>query len=265
MLELLEKTLAIRRGTVCFAMIDIDNFHEISDTLGRAGAAAMLANIAERLNSGLLPGARLGRLGDDEFAVDCFDRGPANRGGGRRQARRVPRRTDLPGSSCGGSAPGSGSRWRPPTAPPATNCSGVHRWRCGRPKTRSAVALCGASCRRSTKEHAERRFVLRELETAIQNEAFEVHYQPVVAAEGGGMVGVEALLRWTHPTRGVIAPSSFIPLAEESGLMNRLGELVLRRAAEGRRAMAGFVRRRQLVAGADPQSRARRPARGGAR
>lgn len=79
-------------------------------------------------------------------------------------------------------------------------------------------------------EHAERRFVLRELEVAIQNETFDVHYQPVIAAEGGGMVGVEALLRWAHPTRGVIAPSTFIPLAEESGLMNRLGELVLRRA-----------------------------------
>jgi EAL domain-containing protein (putative c-di-GMP-specific phosphodiesterase class I) len=81
-------------------------------------------------------------------------------------------------------------------------------------------------------EHAERRFFLRELETAIHNKAFEIHYQPVVAAEGGGMRGVEALLRWTHPTRGAIAPSVFIPLAEESGLMNSLGEIVLRQALQ---------------------------------
>ena len=65
---------------------------------------------------------------------------------------------------------------------------------------------------------------------AIAAQAFDVHYQPVVAAAGGGMIGVEALLRWTHPTRGAIAPSVFIPLAEQNGLMPQLGEFVLRRA-----------------------------------
>jgi EAL domain-containing protein (putative c-di-GMP-specific phosphodiesterase class I) len=91
-------------------------------------------------------------------------------------------------------------------------------------------------------EHAERRFLLRELETAIEQKAFDVHYQPVVAAEGGGMIGVEALLRWAHPTRGAIGPSMFIPLAEECGLMNKLGELVLRRAlADGARWPDLFV------------------------
>ena len=82
----------------------------------------------------------------------------------------------------------------------------------------------------------------RELETAIHHKTFDVHYQPVVAAEGGGIVGVEALLRWTHPTRGAIAPSLFIPLAEESGLMNSSARLVLRRAlAEGARWPDLFV------------------------
>jgi EAL domain-containing protein (putative c-di-GMP-specific phosphodiesterase class I) len=61
-------------------------------------------------------------------------------------------------------------------------------------------------------------------------QAFDVEYQPVVAAEGGAIIGVEALLRWTHPSRGPIAPSVFIPLAEQSGLMSQLGEIVLRRA-----------------------------------
>jgi EAL domain-containing protein (putative c-di-GMP-specific phosphodiesterase class I) len=83
---------------------------------------------------------------------------------------------------------------------------------------------------------------LRELENAVLKQSFDVHYQPVVAADGSGMVGVEALLRWTHPTRGAIAPSVFIPLAEESGLMIQLGELVLRRAlADGARWPDLFV------------------------
>ena len=91
-------------------------------------------------------------------------------------------------------------------------------------------------------EHSERRFYLRELEDAVERKAFDVHYQPVVAADGGGIVGVEALARWTHPTRGAIAPAIFIPLAEESGLMNRLGEIVLRRAlADGARWQNLFV------------------------
>ena len=79
-------------------------------------------------------------------------------------------------------------------------------------------------------DYAERRSLLRELQSAIALQAFDVEYQPVVAAEGGAIIGVEALLRWTHPTRGRVAPSVFIPLAEQSGLMSQLGEIVLRRA-----------------------------------
>src|SRR5262249_46360389 len=57
-----------------------------------------------------------------------------------------------------------------------------------------------------------------------------VHYQPIVAAEGQKIVGVEALLRWSHPTRGMIPPAEFIPVAEQMGLMVQLSEFVLRRA-----------------------------------
>ena len=79
-------------------------------------------------------------------------------------------------------------------------------------------------------DYAERRFLLHELQSAIALQTFDIEYQPIVAADGGAIVGVEALLRWTHPTRGPIAPSVFIPLVEQSGLMSQLGEIVLRRA-----------------------------------
>src|SRR5579864_8609958 len=85
-------------------------------------------------------------------------------------------------------------------------------------------------------EYSEQRFIRRELESALASGGLDVHYQPVVAAAGGALIGVEALLRWTHPTRGAIGPSVFIPLAEQSGLMPLLGEFVLRRAlADGAR------------------------------
>jgi predicted signal transduction protein with EAL and GGDEF domain len=76
----------------------------------------------------------------------------------------------------------------------------------------------------------DRRFIRRELARALATRAFEVHYQPIVRADGGAAVGVEALLRWNHPSRGFIPPTVFVRIAEEAGLMDQLGEFVLRRA-----------------------------------
>jgi diguanylate cyclase (GGDEF)-like protein len=221
-------------GLVAFAMIDIDNSHEIEDTLGRAGRDAMFATIAERFAAALPAGALLGRLTDDDFAViatDADGRLAATLGDTLATALAAPIYLDqqwLISLTIGlAQAPEDGTtgdelRRRAALALRAAKRSG-----------RGAVRRFVPEIHQ---EHAERRFILRELETAIHDKAFEVHYQPVVAAEGGGMRGVEALLRWTHPTRGPIAPSVFIPLAEESGLMNSLGELVLRQAlADGAR------------------------------
>jgi EAL domain-containing protein (putative c-di-GMP-specific phosphodiesterase class I) len=79
-------------------------------------------------------------------------------------------------------------------------------------------------------EFTERCFVERELRRAIADEALDVHYQPIVTADGTRIAGVEALLRWSHPTRGEISPVLFIPAAEQTGLIAKLGEFVLRRA-----------------------------------
>jgi EAL domain-containing protein (putative c-di-GMP-specific phosphodiesterase class I) len=76
----------------------------------------------------------------------------------------------------------------------------------------------------------EQRFIERELKRALEQEALDLHYQPIVAAQGSGIIGVEALLRWTHPTRGNIPPLDFVPVAERTGMMLQLGEFVLRRA-----------------------------------
>ena len=76
----------------------------------------------------------------------------------------------------------------------------------------------------------ERRFIKRELSRAMATRAFEVHYQPIVQADGGAIVGVEALLRWNHPSRGYIPPGVFVRVAEEAGPIDQLGEFVLRRA-----------------------------------
>ena len=234
-LERLDAMLATRRARfVALALIDIDGFRDLNDTLGRAGGDAMLGNIAERLKSALPPGAILGRFDDDGFAVVvAYDDAQLVDELGERLSRAfaAPIYLDQTWQISAGigiaKAPEDGT-----TGDELQRHAGLAlrtAKRGGRGSVRHFVPEIHA-------EHAERRFFLRELETAIQQNAFDVHYQPVVAAEGGGVVGVEALLRWNHPTRGAIAPSLFIPLAEESGLMIRLGELVLRRAlADGAR------------------------------
>jgi diguanylate cyclase (GGDEF)-like protein len=240
-LQRLEEALAVRRsGVVVFALIDIDGFHDINDTLGRAGGDAMFVNIAERLKAALPPGAVLGRFEDDEFSVvmkDADKESAAALGDKLSGALAAPIHMDQPwqiGASIGmAQAPEDG------TTGDELQRHAVLALRAAKRSGRGAVRRFVPEIH---EENAERRFFRRELEAAIHNKTFDVHYQPVVAAEGGGIVGVEALLRWTHPARGPIAPSLFIPLAEESGLMNVLGELVLRRAlADGARWKDLFV------------------------
>ncbi len=83
---------------------------------------------------------------------------------------------------------------------------------------------------------SEQQFIRRELPRALSAHELELHYQPIVSAQGARIVGVEALLRWTHAGRGPIPPANFIPIAEQMGLMDTLGAFVLRRAlAEAKR------------------------------
>jgi predicted signal transduction protein with EAL and GGDEF domain len=79
-------------------------------------------------------------------------------------------------------------------------------------------------------ELEDRRFLKQELRRALGDGALDLHYQPIVNADGTKICGVEALLRWNHPTRGAIPPNMFVPVAEQTGLMEALGEFVLRKA-----------------------------------
>ncbi len=102
------------------------------------------------------------------------------------------------------------------------------------------------------KAEADQRNVLEnDLRQAIWREEFELFYQPVVATDNGRVAAVEALLRWRHPTLGLVMPDNFIPLAEESGLIVRLGEWVMARACRDAKTMPDDVQSRdQHLAGA---------------
>ena len=229
MVEHLSQALANRRsGIVVFALIDLDSFREVNDTLGRSGGDAVLTNIAEHLRDGLPPGAKLGRFEEDELAVVMASDEPqiaTTLAEAIRAALHRPIFIDRVWQITGGiglaQAPDDGL-----TAEELARRAGL-ALRAAKREGRGAVRRFEPQIET---DYAERRFLLHELQTAIPLQMFDVHYQPVVAAAGGGIIGVEALVRWTHPTRGNIPPSVFIPLAEQSGLMSQLGEIVLRRA-----------------------------------
>ena len=241
MLERLDEALAQRRsGFVALVLIDIDGFRDVNDALGRAGGDTMLRSVAERLKSALPAGTPIGRFDDDEFAVIAAG-DDARIGSELAEKLAASLAEPIYMDQTWQISAGIGF-----AQAPQDGTTGDELSRHAALALRAAKRGGRGSLRRFVpqihQEHSERRFYLRELEDAIDRNAFDVHYQPVVAAEGGGIVGVEALARWTHPTRGAIAPALFIPLAEESGLMNKLGEIVLRRAlADGARWQNLFV------------------------
>jgi diguanylate cyclase (GGDEF)-like protein len=229
MLDQLNNALAQRRsGVVAFALIDLDGFREVNDTLGRTGGDAVLTHIAEHLKAGLPEGALLGRFEEDEFAVIMSgdDRRAATAlSDALRVALLRPIFIDRMWQMTAGIgialAPDDGE-----TGEEVARRAGL-ALRTAKRAGRGRISFFAPGIET---EYADRRFLLSELQSAVALQAFDVHYQPVVAAEGGVIIGVEALLRWTHPSRGAIPPSVFIPLAEQSGLMSQLGEIVLRRA-----------------------------------
>ncbi len=228
-IERLDNALTQRRsGFVAFALIDLDGFHEVNDTLGRAGGDAVIMNVAEHLRAGLPAGAFLGRFEEGEFAVivsTVDQRAAAMLVDALRASLQRPvfveRMWQITAGIGVAEAPEDGA-----TADEVARRAGL-ALRAAKREGRGRARVFEPQVET---DYAERRSLLRELQSAISLQTFDVHYQPIVAADGGAMVGVEALLRWSHPSRGPIPPAVFIPLAEQSGLMSQLGEIVLRRA-----------------------------------
>jgi diguanylate cyclase (GGDEF)-like protein len=230
--ELFEERLATRQGSdiVAFAALDLDSFDEVNDLLGYAGGDETLVEIGRRLREALPAGYVIGRLGSDEFA--CVISGAAaDETTALRTADALRQAIARP-------------MWIKQLVQVSVSIGVALAPRDGLTRDeltrRADLALRAAKRRgRSTllsyapdmeEEFHERRFLNRELARALASRSFDVHYQPIVRAEGAVVIGVEALLRWDHPSRGPISPGTFVPVAEEAGLMPQLGEFVLRRA-----------------------------------
>ena len=230
-LESASKRLKRNGSTITVMMIDLDKFKDVNDTLGHPAGDKLLIEVGKRLQSTVRETDVLARLGGDEFAIiqeAAPDQHEAAIALALRIVDTVSRPFDLNGNraSLGVSvgivlAPEhdtdpEGLLKRADLALYDAKASGRNDFRFFRNEL-LVVA--------DTKRAAE-----NELREAIEREQFELHYQPVVDAKTRTLCGVEALVRWRHPAKGLIAPDKFVPLAESTGLIVPLGEWILRRA-----------------------------------
>jgi len=228
MLVLLEAAIAARLGQkpLTFALLELSGLHEIDEEIGMIRREEFLADAVMSTKDYLPANATLGRMGTTEFAVICD---------GDVDARTMLRSmigaiADLHRSDTEvriGAYAGYAQVPRDANRPDELVRHARLALRAAAEKGSGIVVAFEQSIDTLSKDQ---NFIRRELPRAIAAEALELHYQPIVAAQGGRIVGVEALLRWTHATRGPIGPAVFIPVAEQIGLMDKLGAFVLRRA-----------------------------------
>ncbi|HZR73054.1 bifunctional diguanylate cyclase/phosphodiesterase [Bradyrhizobium sp.] len=230
-LQILEDTLASREPdeivTCCY--LDLTGFRQLSDTFGRIWSNELVRNAADRIVDPPWPGAIAGKLGRHRFVIVLRSKDSE---AGVLMAEEMARRISVPFLIQGQNVQIDviiGLAFAPRDG---LTCDELFRhatlaWRAAKRAGRGKIVSFHQSMEANLHE---RRFIERELKRALDEDALELHYQPIVAASDSRILGLEALLRWNHPIRGNIPPMSFVPIAEECGLMTRLGEFVLYRA-----------------------------------
>ncbi|MCM8731769.1 putative bifunctional diguanylate cyclase/phosphodiesterase [Hephaestia sp. GCM10023244] len=231
----LDQTLAHSARTyhpTTLFLLDLDRFKAVNDTLGHQTGDELLKQVAQRLQRAIGDKGLVGRLGGDEFEVVLP--GETNRERLGELAKSVIGALSQP-YFIGGSSISIGCSIGIAIAPEDGDDSeslirnadlalyaakadgrGIHRFY-------RAELLAGAQNRKALED---------DLRHALVQNQFYVAYQPVVSTREERIVGYEALIRWEHPTRGAISPAEFVPIAEECGLIESIGEWVLRTACD---------------------------------
>jgi diguanylate cyclase (GGDEF)-like protein len=229
-LELLDLALAERAGgdVISFALIELDGMADVDAQLGVLGSDELIVAVARGLQGALPADAVCGRIGGDKFAVTFTAGGGVDAAGIMRGAIEAIARPHWIDTAVRISAHAGFAQ-----APRHATTRGELARRAELALRAAAKKGPGAIVgfeRSIDTVSSDQKFIQRELPRALTANELELHYQPIIASNGGRIVGVEALLRWTHATRGAIPPATFIPVAEQIGLMDTLGAFVLRRA-----------------------------------
>ncbi|CAA9518134.1 MAG: diguanylate cyclase/phosphodiesterase (GGDEF & EAL domains) with PAS/PAC sensor(s) [uncultured Thermomicrobiales bacterium] len=221
---------ARRQDSVVVLFLDLDRFKVINDSLGHEAGDILLIGVAERLRACLRSGDTAARLGGDEFTVlleDVADQAEAIAAAERIAARF--HQAILVGGQEVFVTPSIGialSRAGHPRATELLREADIAMYQAkGDPNASHAVfdaRMGSAAVHRLERE--------TDLRRAIDREEFRVYYQPEMELSTGKIVAMEALVRWQHPRRGLVAPEEFVPLAEETGLILPLGRWVMTQA-----------------------------------
>jgi diguanylate cyclase (GGDEF)-like protein len=223
---------AVKRGGRAAAVfyIDLDHFKDVNDTLGHPVGDELIRNVTLRLSHTMRADDLVARLGGDEFAV--ITAASSEPGALLDIGNRIIQTLCAPYSVSGhtiviGASIGIALiDQRSGAAADIMRYADMALYRAkneGRNRACMYDAVMDADL-------SQRKLIEQDLRETIENDSLNVFYQPIFNASGDKVVGVEALARWLHPTRGVIPPAEFIPIAEHSGLIVELGQRVLRRA-----------------------------------
>ena len=234
-------------GRVALLYMDLDGFKLVNDTAGHASGDALLVDVASRLRCFLRDGDTVARLGGDEFAIlleDVVDEEEAISAAERvvdllNQSFKVAEKEVHIGASVGVALSGPATE-KPEEIVRQADMAMYEAKRRGGYRHQLYTEELESS------QPDDSLHLQSDLRRAIEQEELVLHYQPIVDLAGTQIVGVEALVRWEHPIHGMLLPSSFIPLAENAGLIIQLDRWVLERGCEDvqrlidKRAM-GFV------------------------
>ncbi len=225
-----------RGRQLALLLVDIDRFRRFNDAFGHRAGDELLQSIARRLEEIVRREDTLARLGSDEFVILLNE--IEGTGVAREFAERIVSSTEEPFPSVDRSARVAlsvGIAIYPDDAPDAETLltHAVTAMSTAKQDPLSDFRFYDAGIHERTRARTRIELALRE---ALHREQLHLHFQPKWAIDSGDVVGVEALLRWTHPELGQVSPGDFIPIAEETDLIVAIGEHVLRAACrEARR------------------------------